>query len=236
MAVFPIQPVPLIIPSASNCLLWMRPQDTGSSNMTTSAGRLSAIKNLANNRILINQATAAYQPASGVATINGLNALQYDNDNNRWLATNFANQANVTIFSVIQQFVTGTQGHVIAGTGSEQSMRLASNSGFNCNDGTTTVTLIGGTSIVTAPAILALRANASLLTRDLYKNSATSGASGVYDGLLGTQFFGSNSTTAGNARGGFNQGETIIYNKALPDSEVLTIMRYLANQWGVILT
>jgi hypothetical protein len=204
--------------------------------MTTSAGRLSAIKNLANNRILINQVTAAYQPASGVATINGLNALQYDNDNNRRLSTNITNQANLTIFSVIQQFVTGVQAHVIAGTGAEQTMRLASDNGFTCNDGSTALALTGGTSILTAPAILAVRANASLLTRNLYKNSATAGTSGVYDGLIGTQFFGANGSGASGARGGFNQGETIIYNKALSDSEVLTIMRYLANQWGVILT
>jgi hypothetical protein len=236
MAVSPLEPTPLAIPSASNCILWMRPQDTRSSNMTTSAGRLSAIKNLANNRILINQTTAAYQPASGVATINGLNALQYDNDNNRRLSTNITNQANLTIFTVIQQFVIGVQAHVFAGTGTEQTIRLASNTGFTCNDGSTALSLVGDTSILTQPAILAVRANASLLTRNLYKNSATAGTSGVYDGNIGAQLFGANSTAASGARGGFNQGETIIYNKALSDSEIITIMRYLANQSGVILT
>lgn len=236
MAVFPIEPTPLTISSASNCILWMRPQDTKASNMTTSGGRLSAIKNLANNRILINQTTAAYQPASGVATINGLNALRYDNDNNRWLFTNITTLTNLTIFVVVQQFVAGVQAHVFAGTGAEQTIRLGSNTGFTCNDSSTALGLTGGTSIITEPAILAVRANASLLTRNLYKNSATSGTSGVYDGTMGAQFFGTNANAAGGARGGFNQGETIIYNKALSDSEIITIMRYLANQWGVILT
>ena len=235
MAVFPTEPKPLIIPSASNCILWMRPQDTRASNMTTSGGRLSAIKNLANNRILINQTTAARQPASGVVTINGLNALQYDNDNNRWLSTNMTTLTNLTIFVVVEQFVADVQAHVFAGNGTEQTIRLGSNTGFTSNDGSTALALTGGTSIITAPAIFALRADASLLTRNLYKNSATSGTSGVYDGIMGARFFGTNSNAAGGARGGFKQGETIIYNKALSDSEIITIMRYLANQWGVIL-
>ena len=235
MATSLTEPTPLIIPSCSNCILWIRPQNTEESNMTTSGGRLSAIKNLANNRILINQTNAARQPASGVATIKGLNALQYDNDNNRWLSTNITTLTNLTIFVVVEQFVAGVQAHVFAGNGAEQTIRLGSDTGFTSNDGSTALGLTGGTSIITAPAILALRADASLLTRNLYKNSATPGTSGVYDGIMGARFFGTNSNAAGGARGGFKQGETIIYNKALSDSEILTIMRYLANEWGVIL-
>jgi hypothetical protein len=232
------EPVPLIIPSASNCLLWMRPQDTGAENMTFSGGRLSAIKNLANNRTLINNTVTANQPSTGVETINGLNAIGFDNDNNRWLVTGLpASMTNFTFFTVVQQVVSATQGLVFAGSSSVQTIRMTvGNTGFNTNDGTTALTLTAGASVLTAPAIFAITGNATTLTRNLYKNSATIGTTGAYDGGIVPAFFGSAAAGSGNARGGFKMGETIMYKSVLSAGEITTIMRYLANQWGVILT
>jgi hypothetical protein len=238
MAAFRIQPTPLTIPSASNCLLWMRPDDTSSSNMTFSANRLSAIKNLANNRVLINNGTTANQPSTGLVTINGLNALGFDNDNNRWLTTGLpATLTNFAIFAVVQQVVSGAQGTIFAGGSTVQTIRMGTtNNGFDSNDSTTTIALTTGTSVLTAPAIFAVTANVATSTRNLYVNSATIGASGAYDGSVPPSFFGTGSASSGSARGGFNLGETIIYNKALSATEITTIMRYLSNRSGVILT
>jgi len=238
MAVFPIQPVPLIIPSASNCLLWMRPQDTRAENMTFSAGRLAAIKNLANNRNLINNTVTANQPSTGVETINGLNAIGFDNDNNRWLLTGLpASITNFTVFVVVQQLVSATQGIVFGGSASVQTIRMTiGNTGFNTNDGTTGLSLTAGVSVLTAPAIFAITGNATTLIRNLYKNSATIGTTGAYDGGIVPAFFGSAFSGSGNARGGFKMGETIVYKSVLSADEITTIMRYLANQSGVILT
>ena len=238
MAVFPIQPTPLTIPSASNCILWMRPDDTSSSNMTFSANRLSAIKNLANNRVLINNGTTANQPSTGLVTINGLNALGFDNDNNRWLNTGIpATLTNFTIFAVVQQVVSGAQGMVFAGGSSNQVIRMNNfNAGFNSTDGTTGLSITTGVSVLTAPAIFAVTANVSTSTRNIYKNSATVGATGSYDGLVTANLLGTASAGSGNARGGFNLGETIIYNKALSAAEITTIMQFLSNRSGVILT
>lgn len=236
MAVFPIQPTPLIIPSASNCILWMRPDDTSSSNMTFSGNRLSAIKNLANNRVLINNVTTANQPSTGLVTINGLNAIGFDNDNNRWLNLNISILTNFTIFVVAQQVVSAGQGMLLGGGGSNQMRTTASNTGFNSNDGTTSLSLTAGASVLTAPAIFAITANVSTSTRNLYKNSATAGTTGAYDGSFLASAFGAATASSGNARGGFNLGETIIYNKALSAAEITTIMQFLSNRSGVILT
>ena len=232
------EPVPLIIPSASNCLLWIRPQDTRAENMTSSADRLSSIKNLANNRFLINNGVTANQPSTGVETINGLNAIGFDNDNNRWLTTGLpATMTNFTFFTVVQQVVSGTQGLVLSGGGTVQIMRMSlTNLGYSSNDGTTTITLAAGTSVLTAPAIFAITGNVATSTRNLYKNSPTIGATGAYDGGMIPNFFGTGAVGSGNARGGFKMGETIMYNKALSADEITRIMQYLSNQSGVILT
>ena len=238
MAVFPIEPTPLIIPSASNCLLWMRPSDTRSSNITASAGRLSAIKNLANNRTLINNGVTANQPSTGVETINGLNAIGFDNDNNRWLVTGLpATMSNFTFFTVVQQVVSASQGMVLAGASAVQIMRMsASNLGYSSTDGTTAISLTAGASVLTAPAIFAITGNATTSTRNLYKNSPTIGATGAYDGGIVPSFFGTSAAGSGNGRGGFKMGETIMYKSVLSADEITRIMRYLANEWGVILT
>jgi len=232
------EPVPLIIPSASNCLLWIRPQDTRAENMTSSADRLSSIKNLANNRFLINNGVTANQPSTGVETINGLNAIGFDNDNNRWLVTGLpATMSNFTFFTVVQQVVSASQGMVLAGASAVQIMRMsASNLGYSSTDGTTSLSLAAGTSVLTAPAIFAITANVATSTRNLYKNSSTIGATGAYDGSVTPSLFGAAAAGSGNARGGFKMGETIMYKSVLSADEITRIMRYLANQSGVILT
>jgi len=231
MAVFPFEPVPLIIPSASNCLLWMRPDDTRSSNITSSAGRLSAIKNLANNRNLIRNTVTANQPGTGVATINGLNAISFDDDNNRWLTTGLpSTMTDFTFFTVAQKGGSTTQSVIMS------QVRFTTNgSGFVSDDGTSAIGLVSGASAVTAPAIFAITGNVATSTRNLYKSSTTIGASGAYDGNITPTFFGTLVATSGSARGGFNMGETIMYNKVLSTAEITRIIRYLANQWGVIL-
>jgi hypothetical protein len=193
---------------------------------------------LANNRILINNTVTANQPSTGVETINGLNAIGFDNDNNRWLVTGLpATMTNFTFFTVVQQVVSASQGMVLAGASAVQIMRMsASNLGYSSTDGTTALTLAAGTSVFTAPAIFAITANVATSTRNLYKNSPTIGATGAYDGSVIPNFFGSAVSGSGNARGGFKMGETIMYNKVLSADEITRIMRYLANQLGVILT
>jgi len=216
--------------------LWMRPRDTRPSNITSSAGRLSAIKNLANNRNLISNGVTANQPSTGAVTINGLNALGFDNDNNRWLATGLpATMTNFTFFTVAQR-VGSSQGIVLGGASTISIIRFTANSlGFNSDDGTSTLTLASGTSVLTAPAIFAITGNAATSTRNLYKNSATIGTTGAYDGNITPSFFGTAAASSGSARG-FNMGETIMYNKVLSSDEIIRIMRYLANESGVILT
>lgn len=234
----PTQLTPLTIDSCSNCILWMRPDIITSDNMTFSANRLSAIKNLANNRVLISNGTTANQPSTGLVTINGLNALGFENDNNRWLTTGIpASLTNFTVFAVVQQVVSGTQGVVFGGGASNQIIRMTTgNTGFNSFDGTLGLSLTAGVSVLTAPAIFAVTANVSTSTRNLYKNSATIGATGAYDGSVSATLFGASTAGSGSARGGFNLGETIIYNKALSAAEITAIMQFLSNRSGVILT
>lgn len=232
MALFTIEPTPLTIPGA---VLWMRPDDTRSSNMTASVNRLSAIKNLANNRLLIQNPVSSNQPGTGVSTINGLNAIQFDNDNNRWLTTGLSTMTNSTFFIVIQKFIANTQGLI---SGSDQIMRPTFNdtAGFISNDGTTSITTTSGASLLTTPAILGITCDAASSTRNLYKSSLTINISGGYDGSYNQQFFGTQAASSGSARGGYNQGETVIYNRVLTSTEITKIMRYLANRWGIILT
>jgi hypothetical protein len=236
MALFTKESTPLTI---SGCIVWMVPSDTRSTNITASGGRLSAIKNLANNRSLINNTVSANQPATGTQTINGLNSIYFDNDNNRWLNTNLSvviRYGTQTMFTVVQAKDSGYSGLVYSGDAGEQSIRLQTdNTAFNSSDGTIGLTFSGGASYYNAPAILGIVANSNNSTRLLYKNSDTAGVSGTYDGSLGCYYFGTNSPISGFARGGFKLGETIIYNKALSANEITIIVRYLARKWGTIL-
>jgi hypothetical protein len=144
---------------------------------------------------------------------------------------------NFTFFTVVQQVVSATQGLVFAGASSVQTIRMTvGNTGFNTNDGTTALTLTAGASVLTAPAIFAITGNATTLTRNLYKNSATIGTTGAYDGGIVPTFFGSAVASSGNARGGFKMGETIMYKSVLSADEITRIMRYLSDKSGVILT
>jgi hypothetical protein len=142
---------------------------------------------------------------------------------------------NFTFFTVVQR--VAAQGTVLGGASTISIMRMTANGlGFNSDDGTSTLALASGTSVVTAPAIFAITGNVATSTRNLYKNSATIGISGAYDGNITPSFFGTASAGSGSARGGFNLGETIMYNKVLSSDEIIRIMRYLANESGVILT
>jgi len=235
MAIFPINPVPLTIASASNCLFWIRPQDTSASNMTFSGGRLSAIKNLANNRILCSNGVTANQPSTGVATIGELNALGFDNDNNRWLGTGLTGLlTSFTFFCVFQKTIIDSVG-IITSCGTIRP--TFNNLGFNAGDGATFLTCATGVSVVTAPAVFAVTCDLSTLTRNGYKNSPTITATAAYNGSFSNpNYLGTVSAVSGSGRGGFNLGETIIYNKALSADEITKIIRYLANSSGVILT
>ena len=213
----------------------MRPQDTTPDNMTFSDNRLSAIKNLANNRILIRNTVLANQPGTGVATINGLNAISFDNDNSRWLLTGIpGNLASFTAFFVVQKTFSASVGTVLGGGGTTLVRFNTVEASFLTGDGTTQLTISTGASMFTAPAIIAVVAIAGSSTRNVYKNSLTVGATGAYDGGITPALFGTNNT--GSGVGGFNLGETVIYNTSLSTDEITRIMRYLADKSGVILT
>lgn len=233
MTIFPQTQVPLIV---SGCLLWLKADDQSSASMTASSGRVSALRNFA-SRTAITQATGAAQPSNTV-TIKGLPALGFDNDNERYLNTNIPSTlGNATIFVVVQQAVSGVQGMVTGTGGSTQSIRMANNNlGYTCLDGTTVITLASGTSVLTSPAIFAVTCDVAGSTRNLYKNSTTVGATGAYDGSIGTLYLGTASSGAGQSRGGFNLGEMAIYNKVLNSTELAQVFSYLGNKWGIAIS
>jgi hypothetical protein len=222
--------VPLIIPG---CSLWMKAKDTSSSNMTVSGGRVASIRNLAGG--YITQGTAAAQPAN-TSFINGFPALSFDADSNRWLNTNIAaTLTNCTIFCVVQQEVAASQGMVIGGAGAAQTIRMTGNNlGYTSNDLTTTLTLSSGSSVLTEPAIFAVTCDATGSARSLYKNSVTAGTTGAYDGTISPQYIGGGGVL-GAARGGFKLGEMVIFNRQTPADDLLTMLRYLSNDWGIAL-
>lgn len=202
--------------------------------ITRSGGRVSVMRNRVNVSANATQPTSSAQPASGV-TINGKNAIFFDNDNNRFLNSNIGSSlTNATIFVVVQQVVSGALGHIIAGTGANQTIRVASgNLGFTSNDGTTTITNSAGPSLLTTPAILALTCDAGGSSRASYLSSLTAQQTGSYDGTIGSQFFGTISSVAGNARGGYSQGESIIANRVYTKQEIALTNFILSRMWGI---
>ena len=235
--------VPLTIPS---CVGWMDAADTSTSNITSSGGAVSQIANKANSQIPFVQAAGADQPTTGIRTINGLNALDFDGSTEYLSANGLAglftgSDKSMTVFSVCQSDAPsgGTQ-QSIWGLGYSSTTNpimyqyyLSSTNGITRRDD-------AGTIVTISPAIISgVNVNAIVFsgtTVSSYTNATTNASGSAMDvGNITVDRFAIGALLRPTAGQFFNGviSEVIIYNTALTDEQRISIQRYLGNKWGI---
>lgn len=245
-----LSPIPL-----TNLKLWL--DATVASSITSSATRVSQWNDQSAQGNNFVQATAAYKPETGVATINSKNALRFNNGAiNQKMASNGAgsiwafmsNNTGCTIFSV------GKYNNTVEGWLLQTYDGSSSTPGIihYINGSLYPTVYVGGTGAT--PAISAINAvsvgttnafsftsvndpgNATASARNkIYLNSTAATQNNTNTATVNT---GTPSTlTMGNVgiqNGPFvgTIGEVIVYSGLLSGTDVSTVQAYLKTKWG----
>jgi hypothetical protein len=225
-------------PLSLNPVVWLDAADT--STITESSGFVSQWDDKSGNGYDVVQATGANQPATGSATINGLNVLSFDGSNDRMQNLNVPSSsrphtyvivmketASITTTKSLVNASTGTNGLALflTGTNPTRSIRVfwAVNNSFD---------VLAGPNITTTDVnICYLSMNGenseigSNSTINTINTTGTTRASGIRIGV-----------DANNNGEFFNGqiGEVFYFNSALTTNQRLVLFAYLRNKWGPI--
>jgi hypothetical protein len=208
-------------------VLWLDASDT--STITESGGAVSQWDDKSGNGYNLTQGTAAAQPKSGTATLNGLNVIEYDGANTQWMRNASMPWAGVslTLFAVYE-IPTDTQYALAAAASNLSNLYLADSASSS-------------TSISSSFTSTSLYVDAVLFTGTTRANVYTAvgtnpvviratGTSVIHNGFdvgysAGNLFpFGSNTKVA----------EMIVVETPTAD-QIAATESYLADKWGITL-
>lgn len=217
--------------------LWIDPSDA--STITEVANAVSQIDDKSASGFDLVQAVGARQPLTNTATINGLNALQYDGTDDNLGAAITGVNPSMTFLMVFQPITVGSAEdaaihldgptadfQVVSGSTSEYLSRLETvNLGaVNFN---TDVDVLG------LPTILAIRFNATDTEMSLWINGEDR-IIGPYNGNLdATGDIETGINLADTEFLNMNMGEMLVYNSALSDTDLNRATTYLREKWIV---
>ena len=220
--------------SISSCVLWLDAADT--SKITASGGVVSSWQDKSGNS---NHASGANGPLSGNSTISGKNVLTFDGSNDQLSIPTIIPAPQTTGFTVfVVAFPTnpivGTRGFLDGGAAAGQRVYMRVQTGQVIaaigNQGVATITVNGTTS---APFVSDVRHVPVSGATTLAVNGTTSSVfNPLFTGSVGAMALGVQ-TTASTPFFAGHIAECVIYNRALSDSERLTIRQYLATKWGI---
>jgi len=243
MTAFPLTNVPSTI---SGLVGWMDAADTSTSNITSSGGSVSNIRNKANSQNPFVQATGGNQPQTGVSTVAGKNVLRFNGTSNylscNALASAFTGtDAAVSAFAVYKPNALSFSPTIFCAANSANTTTLfahdnSTNNLFKVqkNDNTSaSVSATTTTAPISVPVMLSMSCAGTTLKA--WKDG-TSFYNGIFDvgaTTLNTFAIGVRPTSAISNYLNGDIAEVIIYNRALSDAEVASIQKYLANKWGM---
>ena len=246
-----LSPIPL-----TNLKLWL--DASVASSITSSATRVSQWNDQSAQGNNVVQATAAYKPETGVATINGLNAIRFNNGaTNQKMASNGAasiwafmgNATGCTVFTVGKYANAGVEGFIVStyeGTnGTAGYIHYLSTSAY-CkaySGGVSTQAVVNATTstpgVTNAFSYVSINdpSNATASARNkIYLNSGSALQNNTNTDSVNT---GTPVTTltignVGVANSPFvgTLGEIIVYSGQLSGTDVSTVQAYLKTKWG----
>ena len=212
----------------ANLALWLDASDT--STITQSAGAVSQWDDKSGNDNHAIQATGAKQPTTGLATINGLNALTLVPNQYMGLTSEISG-SGYTFFVVSAVNDTGTNKLILTGNSGSPSLQI---------DGAEQVDIIR----TAQAAILSGTTSVSTSNASIVAAVTTSGDNRTYiDGVLSD----SNATDPAYT-GGINKilanlyndwgfsgdvGAILIFTRVLTNTEMNQVGNYLADKWGI---
>lgn len=246
-----LSPIPL-----TNLKLWL--DASVASSITSSGGRVSQWNDLSAQGNNVVQATASYKPETGAATINGLNALRFNNATlTEKMESNGAasiwafmsNATGCTIFSV-GKYDNSVDGWLIStynGSGSIAGIiHYINGSLYPTNyvggtGATAAIAAINAVSVGTTNAFSFTSvndpSNATASARNkIYLNStaATQNNTNTAAFNTGTPSYtltiGNTGINAGPFKG--TVGEVIVYSGQLSGTDISTVQTYLKTKWG----
>jgi hypothetical protein len=228
----------------NNLQLWLDAADA--STITESSGSVSAWADKSGNGNNATQGTGSAQPTTGVRTLNGKNALEFDGGDYLSadsLSSIFSGSDKpTTIFLVCSSVDVLTQQYVFL-AGNDASVTPLNGALYNGgtaifgtnrrDDGSTIKSVTSGTVVNYTPNVFAIVNTGTSV--DLYFDSSLVVDGGDLDVAAATI---DNFTIGASDRGGivgqyFNgvMGEGIIYDRALSTSEISQVNAYLTSKW-----
>lgn len=212
---------PLDIPDLAG---WWDASDT--TTITEASGSVSQIDDKSGNNRNLVQSLLADQPATGTATVNGLNVLSYDGDD--WLraSTTFATTASgITMVAVMQHIAEDW-----TTIGVDASVPFV----YAAQDGSTATNLHNG---FTGAALRVDGVAQSPVTRqDVYDSMAEKlsvvSVTGVFTGNPSVLFVPLSYPITG-FRPESNWCEAMFYSRQLTTVELGQVEQYLGRKWGV---
>jgi hypothetical protein len=204
----------------AGCWMWFDASNAGS--ITASSGAVSQWSDLSGNARHVTQGTGSLQPVTGSRTINGLNAISFNDASEDALSRAGATPSDATVIGVIQYDITGAGSSMWYGYDNiavfqSSGAYAAYVAGYHT----------GGTVDTAAHVWIATFTASGALYIDSPSSTTATGlqASSNASTSLGRQSGG------GNAFDGL-MGEVIVYDSALNQANRTLVYDYLKAKWG----
>lgn len=244
MTAFPLTNAPSTI---SGLVGWMDAADTSTSNITSSGGLVSNIRNKANSQNPFVQATGGNQPQTGVSTIAGKNVLRFNGTSNylscNALASAFTGtDAAVSVFAVYKPIGLTLSPTIFCAANSANTTVLFTHSNSTNNlfriqkndDSSASVSATATTAPTLVPVMFSMSCAGTTLKAWKDEASFYNGAFNVGATTVNTFALGVRPTSAISNYFNGDIAEIIVYNRDLSDAEVTQVNRYLGNKWGIV--
>jgi hypothetical protein len=214
---------PFSVLDSLNPVMWLDASDA--STITLGAGSLvTTWADKSGNGYDMAQGTVTYQPDSGTRTLNGLNVLDFDNDNMENVTVSTSNQSVVFMVSD-DDVITGTaRYHAFGLTSASPTVGILGGTQYRIGQGTV---LDQGTAATGVKLWRAVFDTTDTLHVDqvseISGNAGTNAMTGLRIGSLGGATYGINAALA----------EIIIVDGTLTAQQISDAETYLANKWGI---
>jgi hypothetical protein len=222
--------------------LWFDAAD--SSTVTLNGTTVSEWRDKSSNGIALPQGNAANQPTYATAHINGRNALTFDGNDFLYLSSYAKNTAPGTWFAVFREDVSVNFAGVFVMSPASGSDFQVSNSIFcDLDTGSNLIAYInsgdlreaGSGTLPLSTCVLRMQSNGAAICRrngsQTGSTSSTGRGAASAGFLIGARFLSGAADTGFGAQMSFC--EFLSYGRALADSELVSVEKYLNKKWGV---
>jgi len=223
--------------SVSGLQLWLDASDE--TTITESSGAVSQWDDKSGNSRHAVQGTGSAQPSTGVATINGINVIRFDGNDDLLTGTfGYGSMSEITGLIVGKYRSSGTDCMFQIGLFNDTFVMRTFSGGFNTRvDVGASAVQAGGGSPGTDPLLYEARykANDEVATRkDGVDLDVVSSSLGAPD-LASTQF-SVGAQPSGTQVGDVDIAEIVLYDSILSTADREAVEAYLAAKWGITLS